>query len=175
MHIKRVQAVSSSWGERSARAGWWLPKATSGHLSPQDDGAEPQRRPASSLKKIVHQPLGLDRIDYFGDRLVEPNKMPDSDRQRMCARIEMALMMPTMHVVFIRDPRRLNIFFDFNSHEINEYLQIMEEWLREPPRVYRRAKLSENCPLWNSHTTRRPRSRIHLSSANVRCGWRWNT
>ncbi|SDP80018.1 hypothetical protein SAMN04488512_1563, partial [Sulfitobacter litoralis] len=31
----------------------------------------------------------------------------------------------------------------------------------EPPRVYRRAKLSENCPLWNSHTTRRPRSRIH--------------
>jgi hypothetical protein len=125
LHIKRVQAVSSSWGERSARAGWWLPKATSGHLSPQDDGAEPQRRPASSLKKIVHQPLGLDRIDYFGDRLVEPNKMPDSDRQRMCARIEMALMMPTMHVVFIRDPRRLNIFFDFNSHEINEYLQIM--------------------------------------------------
>ncbi|HDZ53694.1 MAG TPA: mobilization relaxase, partial [Sulfitobacter litoralis] len=47
--------------------------------------------------------------------------------------------------------------------------------LSEPPRVYRRAKLSENCPLWNSHTTRRPRSRIHLSSANVRCGWRWNT
>ena len=45
----------------------------------------------------------------------------------------------------------------------------------EPPRLYRRAKLSENCPLWNRHTTRRPRSRIHLSSANVQCGWRWNT
>ena len=44
----------------------------------------------------------------------------------------------------------------------------------EPPRVYRRAKLSENCPLWNRHRRRRPRSRIHLSSANVRCGWRWN-
>ena len=46
---------------------------------------------------------------------------------------------------------------------------------REPPRVYRRAKLSENCPLWNRHQRRRPRSRIHLSSASVRCGWRWNT
>ena len=45
----------------------------------------------------------------------------------------------------------------------------------EPPRVYRRAKLSENCPLWNRHKRRRPRSRIPLSSANVRCGWRWNT
>ena len=45
----------------------------------------------------------------------------------------------------------------------------------EPPRVYRRAKLSENCPLWNRHQRRRPRSRIHLSSANARCGWRWNT
>ena len=45
----------------------------------------------------------------------------------------------------------------------------------EPPRVYRRAKLSENCPLWNRHQRRRPRSRIHPSSANVRCGWRWNT
>ena len=45
----------------------------------------------------------------------------------------------------------------------------------EPPRVYRRAKLSENCPLWNRHKRRRPRSRIHLSSASVRCGWRWNT
>jgi hypothetical protein len=39
----------------------------------------------------------------------------------------------------------------------------------EPPRVYRRAKLSENCPLWN-RIERRPRSRIHLSSANARCG-----
>ena len=47
--------------------------------------------------------------------------------------------------------------------------------LTEPPRVYRRAKLSENCPLWNRHQRRRPRSRIHLSSANERCGWRWNT
>ena len=45
----------------------------------------------------------------------------------------------------------------------------------EPPRVYRRAKLSENCPLWNRHKRRRPRSRIPLSSANVRCGWLWNT
>ncbi len=45
----------------------------------------------------------------------------------------------------------------------------------EPPRVYRRAKLSENCPLWNRHQRREPRSRIHLSSANVRCDWRWNT
>ena len=45
----------------------------------------------------------------------------------------------------------------------------------EPPRVYRRAKLSENWPLWNRHKRRRPRSRIPLSSANVRCGWRWNT
>ena len=25
----------------------------------------------------------------------------------------------------------------------------------EPPRVYRRAKLSENCPLWNMHKRRR--------------------
>jgi len=46
---------------------------------------------------------------------------------------------------------------------------------REPPRVYRRAKLSENCPLWNRHKRRRPRSRIHLSSASVRFGWLWNT
>ena len=30
----------------------------------------------------------------------------------------------------------------------------------EPPRVYRRAKLSENCPLWNMHKRRRPRGRI---------------
>ena len=45
----------------------------------------------------------------------------------------------------------------------------------EPPRIYRRAKLSENCPLWNRHKRRRPRSRIHLSSASVRFGWRWNT
>ena len=45
----------------------------------------------------------------------------------------------------------------------------------EPPRVYRRAKLSENCPLWNRHKRRRPRSRIPPSSANVRCGWLWNT
>jgi site-specific DNA recombinase len=39
----------------------------------------------------------------------------------------------------------------------------------EPPRVYRRAKLSENCPSWN-RIERRPQSRIHLSSARVRCG-----
>jgi DnaJ-class molecular chaperone len=45
----------------------------------------------------------------------------------------------------------------------------------EPPRLYRRAKLSENCPLWNRHKRRRPRSRIPPSSANVRCGWLWNT
>ena len=31
----------------------------------------------------------------------------------------------------------------------------------EPRRVYRRAKLSENCQLWNRHQKRRPRSRIH--------------
>ncbi|WP_416349380.1 transposase [Pararhodobacter sp.] len=49
------------------------------------------------------------------------------------------------------------------------------EKLHEPPRVYRRAKLSENCPLWNMHKRRRLRSRIHPSSANARCGWRWNT
>ena len=36
----------------------------------------------------------------------------------------------------------------------------------EPPRVYRRAKLSENCPLWN-RIERRPQSRIHLSSARA--------
>jgi len=47
--------------------------------------------------------------------------------------------------------------------------------LYEPPRVYRRAKLSEICPLWNRHQRRRPRSRIHPSSANARCGSRWNT
>ena len=47
--------------------------------------------------------------------------------------------------------------------------------LGEPPRVYRRAKLSENCPLWNRHQRREPRSRIHLSSASVRCDWRRNT
>ena len=41
----------------------------------------------------------------------------------------------------------------------------------EPPRVYRRAELSETCPLWNRHKRRRPRSRIPLSSANARCGW----
>ena len=34
------------------------------------------------------------------------------------------------------------------------------------PRVYRRAKLSENCPLYSRHTARRPRSRINLSSAS---------
>jgi hypothetical protein len=45
----------------------------------------------------------------------------------------------------------------------------------EPPRFYRRAKLLENCPLWNRHKGREPRSRIRLSSASVRCGWRWNT
>ena len=49
------------------------------------------------------------------------------------------------------------------------------ERLDEPPRVYRRAKLSENCPLWNRHQRRRPRSRIHPSSASARCVWRWNT
>jgi hypothetical protein len=57
----------------------------------------------------------------------------------------------------------------------------------EPPRLYRRAKLSENCPLWNRHKRRRPRSRIHplpdsalkmrekVSSASVRFGCLWNT
>jgi len=40
----------------------------------------------------------------------------------------------------------------------------------EPPRVYRRAKLSENCPLWNRHQRRELRSRFHPSSANARCG-----
>jgi membrane protein len=45
----------------------------------------------------------------------------------------------------------------------------------EPPRVYRRVKLSENCPLWNRHKRRRHRSRIHPSSVSVRCGWLWNT
>ena len=39
----------------------------------------------------------------------------------------------------------------------------------EPPRLYRRTKLSENCPLWNI-PKRRPRSRIHRSSASVRYG-----
>lgn len=47
--------------------------------------------------------------------------------------------------------------------------------LPEPPRVYRRAKLSENCRSWNKHQRREPRSPIPQSSANVRCGWRWNT
>ena len=41
-------------------------------------------------------------------------------------------------------------------------------------RLYRRAKLWENWPLWNRNR-RRPRSRIDLSSANVRFDWRWNT
>ena len=65
--------------------------------------------------------------------------------------------------------------------------QLRERSLRSlsvPPRVYRRAKLSENCPLRNRHQKRRPRSGIHplpdsalkmhekVSSANVRCGWR---
>jgi hypothetical protein len=44
-----------------------------------------------------------------------------------------------------------------------------ERNISEPPRVYRRAKLSENCPSWN-RIERRPQSRIHLSSARVRCG-----
>src|SRR6056297_131532 len=37
------------------------------------------------------------------------------------------------------------------------------------PRVYRRAKLSENCPLWD-RIERRPQSRIRLSSAHARYG-----
>ena len=45
----------------------------------------------------------------------------------------------------------------------------------EPPRLYRRTKLSEDCPLWNMHKRRRRRSRIHPSSANARCGFCWNT
>jgi hypothetical protein len=57
----------------------------------------------------------------------------------------------------------------------------------ELPRLYRRAKLSENYPLWNRHKRRRPRSRIHplpdsalkvhekVSSASVRFGCLWNT
>ena len=36
----------------------------------------------------------------------------------------------------------------------------------EPPRLSWRAKLSENCPLWN-RIERRPQSRIHLSSARA--------
>ena len=28
---------------------------------------------------------------------------------------------------------------------------LMEQGAPEPPRVYRRAKLSENCSLWNMH------------------------
>ena len=39
----------------------------------------------------------------------------------------------------------------------------------EPPRLYRRAKLSENCPLWTTNK-RRPRSHIHPNSASVRFG-----
>ncbi|MDZ4095675.1 MAG: FCD domain-containing protein, partial [Paracoccaceae bacterium] len=35
---------------------------------------------------------------------------------------------------------------------------------------YRRAKLSENCLLWNTHQRRERRSRIRLSSAIGRCG-----
>jgi len=45
----------------------------------------------------------------------------------------------------------------------------------EPPRLYRRAKLLENCPLWNGHKRSRPRSRVQLSSARVRFGCLWNT
>ncbi|WP_444460650.1 plasmid partitioning protein RepB C-terminal domain-containing protein [Rhodobacter capsulatus] len=44
----------------------------------------------------------------------------------------------------------------------------------EPPRVYRRAKLSETCPLWNRNR-RRPRSLIPRNSANARFGFSWNT
>ena len=36
------------------------------------------------------------------------------------------------------------------------------------PRVYLWAKLSENCPLWNRHKRRRPRSRIRPSAAKPR-------
>ena len=51
------------------------------------------------------------------------------------------------------------------------------ENVRHPhmPGVCRRAKLSENCRLWNRHKRRRPPSRIPLRSANLRCGWLWNT
>ena len=44
----------------------------------------------------------------------------------------------------------------------------------EPRRLYRRAKLSENCRLW-TRNRRAPRSRIPPSSAHARCGWLWNT
>ena len=42
-------------------------------------------------------------------------------------------------------------------------------------RVYQKANLSENYPLWNRHKRKRPRSRVPPSSASARCGWRWNT
>ena len=102
-----------------------------GHLSPQEYGAERERRPKLSLKKVVDQTLGLDSIDYFDDCLVEADEMPNRDCQRTRARIEMTLMMPTVDVVFVRDPSRLNTFFNFGSHEINEDVQVTQEWLRE--------------------------------------------
>lgn len=43
----------------------------------------------------------------------------------------------------------------------------MEQPVFEPPRLYRRAKLSENCPLWNRHQRREPRSRIHPLPGNA--------
>jgi hypothetical protein len=84
--------------------------------------------------------------------------------------------------------------FQFDWSEDSAYvggerikLQVAHIKLSEPPRVYRRAKLSENCPLWNMHKRRRPRSRSHpspdsalkmhkkVSSASVRFGWLWST
>jgi hypothetical protein len=69
----------------------------------------------------------------------------------------------------------VQIFQDPMMVGTNDIQELSKTHDAEPPRVYRRAKLSENCPLWNRHLRRRPRSRIHLSSASVRCGSRWNT
>ena len=60
----------------------------------------------------------------------------------------------------IKDRADLLAFYDFPAGHWKHI---------EPPRLYRRAKLSENCPLWNTNK-RRPRSHIHPNSASVRFG-----
>ena len=97
----------------------------------------------------------------------------------------MLAVQPTVELAKRNSRQRIDPLID-ESPELRERVKparsrdagntmLSKEFAGEPPRVYRRAKLSENCPSWNRHQRRRPRSRIHPSSANVRCGWRWNT
>jgi transposase len=94
------------------------------------------RRLLDELNMRIMRGYGASRADLFAT-LDRPNLQPLPPESYVFARWKRARVAPDYHV------------------------EVDNSWYSEPPRVYRRAKLSENCPLWNIHTRRRALSQSY--------------